>query len=151
MDSTSLPESVSNTAAATSAMTSGPLVLVVDDEPIIASVVERYLNAVGLQNVLTTTDSRQVLPILYSQKPDLVIMDLSMPGISGLDILIAMRHDEELSQIPVVAMTATAGDNVTDKVRHLGVSVLLRKPLESSEVTEAARTALLSDNSSPLA
>ena len=53
-----------------------------------------------------------------------------------------MRHDEQLSSIPVIAMTATAGTRVEAQVCHLGVSRLIRKPLESSEVVDAVRSAL---------
>jgi len=119
-----------------------PLVLVVDDQPIIVSVVERYLLTAGYDNVLAVTESRQVLPLLYSHSPDLVVMDLCMPVISGLDILIAMRHDEQLGDIPVIAMTATAGTRIEQEVRRLGVSRLVRKPLESREIVDAVRRAL---------
>ena len=81
-------------------------VMVVDDEPAIVQVVESTLRRADFSHIVSTTDSREALNMLREKRPDVLLMDVKMPYIDGIDILIAMRHDNDLRYIPVVVMSA---------------------------------------------
>ena len=117
-------------------------VLVVDDEPSTASIVGKYLREAGFDDVLTVIDSRQVIAMVTALEPCLVVLDLCMPDVSGLDILTAMRQDDRMAKIPVIAISATTDDDLIDRIGALGVFALLRKPLQDCDVVAAAHRAL---------
>src|SRR5262245_27899019 len=76
-------------------------ILVIDDEPINAKVACRYLRDAGYTNCIATHDGRKALELIRQEKPDLVLMDLMMPGMDGLQLLAKIRQDSEFRQTPV--------------------------------------------------
>lgn len=119
-----------------------PYLMVVDDEASTASIVSKYLRESGYRDVLTLVDSRQVLPMMFKLRPGMLLLDLCMPEVSGLDILTALRADEALASTPVVVMTASSDENLVAEIQRLGVSAVLHKPLEEVQLVEAVRSAL---------
>jgi two-component system KDP operon response regulator KdpE len=114
------------------------LILVVDDEPAIVRLVRAKLHSDG-HTVITATRGEEVLPLLEEQRPDLIVLDLMMPGIDGFETL---RRIRAVSQVPVIMLTARATD--ADKLRGLqgGADDYLTKPFNPDEL--AARvTAVL--------
>lgn len=77
-------------------------VLVVDDEPKIVNLVRGYLEQVGFR-VVTAGDGQMALTVFRHEKPDLVILDLMLPGIDGLDVCRLMRRE---STVPIIMLTA---------------------------------------------
>ncbi|NLG26846.1 MAG: response regulator, partial [Chloroflexi bacterium] len=77
-------------------------ILVVDDEVQIVRVLRGYLEQSGYA-VLTAHDGREALRIARQDKPDLVVLDLMLPGLNGLDVIRALRRD---SNVPVIMLTA---------------------------------------------
>ena len=107
------------------------LILVVDDEPPIQRLVRAKLQADGYA-VLTAGRGEEALALLDDQRPDLIVLDLMMPGIDGFETL---RRIRSTSQVPVVMLTARAGD--ADKLRGLqgGADDYLTKPFNPDELS----------------
>lgn len=113
-------------------------VLVVDDDPNIVDVVRRYLEREGFE-VETATDGRQGLDRALGDPPDLVILDLMLPGIDGLEVCRQLRA---LAPVPVIMLTAR-GDE-TDRVigLELGADDYVAKPFSPKELVARVRAVL---------
>ena len=107
------------------------LILVVDDELAIVRLVRAKLQADGYA-VVTAARGEEALALLEDQRPDLVILDLMMPGMDGFETL---RHLREQSQLPIIMLTARAGD--ADKLRGLqsGADDYVTKPFNPDELS----------------
>jgi CheY-like chemotaxis protein len=80
-------------------------ILVVDDEPGIVTIVRDYLQRGGFR-VLTAGDGETALRLARLERPDLMVLDLMLPGIDGLDIIRAIRSDPALQRLSVIMLTA---------------------------------------------
>ena len=92
-------------------------VMIVDDEPVNVKVVQKYLKLAGYQNFVTSTDPRPVMKMVSSEMPDVILIDIMMPFVSGLQILEQLREDEGLTHIPAIVLTAS--DNEQTKIEAL--------------------------------
>src|ERR1700722_14882165 len=81
-------------------------IMIVDDEPINVKLVRKYLVMEGYQNFVLSTDSREVMSLIERESPDLVLLDVMMPYVSGLDILSAIRTSEKGRHLPVTTHPA---------------------------------------------
>jgi DNA-binding response OmpR family regulator len=117
---------------------SGETILVVDDEPTIVEVVELYLRREGYQ-VVTTGDGAAVLRLAAEHRPALVILDLMLPGLSGLDITRQLR---ESGPIPIIMLTARSEE--ADRVvgLELGADDYVTKPFSPRELVARVRAVL---------
>jgi two-component system alkaline phosphatase synthesis response regulator PhoP len=113
-------------------------ILVVDDEPQIVQIVKAYLEKAGFR-VVTAADGRQAVSIFAREKPDLMILDLNMPGMDGLDVCRAIRRE---SDIPVLMLTARVEE--TDRLigLELGADDYVIKPFSPREVVARVRAIL---------
>src|SRR5919109_3015082 len=105
-------------------------VLVVDDEADIRGLVRELLRRAG-HDVIEATDGESGLKLFYAERPDLVVLDVSMPGLDGWQVLERIR---ELSDVPVLMLTARAGE--LEKVRGLraGADDYVTKPFARQEL-----------------
>jgi len=117
-------------------------VMVVDDEPTNIKVVQRLLQLAGYANFVTTTDSTAALELIRKQLPDIVLLDLMMPGVSGLEILSEIRSDDTLSFLPVIILTAATDRETKLQSLELGATDFLGKPLDPSELVARIRNVL---------
>ncbi len=115
-----------------------PRVLVVDDDPDIRRLVSAYLRRDGME-VITAEDGETALMHEATQQPDIVVLDLMLPGIGGIDVLRAIR---ERGTRPVVLLTAR--DEVTDRVLglELGADDYVTKPFHPRELVARVHTIL---------
>jgi DNA-binding response OmpR family regulator len=113
-------------------------ILVVDDEPRIVQLVRDYLQHGGF-TVLVASDGQAALRTAWTGRPDLVILDLGLPGLDGLDVARALRRDGE---IPIIMLTARAEE--TDKLvgLELGADDYLTKPFSPKELVARVRAVL---------
>jgi putative two-component system response regulator len=118
-------------------------VMIVDDEPINVKVARKFVETLGYSNFVTLTDSRQVIESLRKETPDVILLDLMMPDVSGLDILEVMQSDEKLKRIPVIILTASSDRESRLKALQLGATDFLAKPLDPEELAPRIRNALL--------
>ena len=111
-------------------------IFVVDDEPQIVKVLKAYLEKAGYQ-VVTASDGNAVLSIFRHEKPDFLILDLNLPGMDGLDICKAIRHD---SNVPILMLTARVEE--TDRLigLELGADDYVVKPFSPREVVARVKT-----------
>jgi two-component system chemotaxis response regulator CheY len=111
-------------------------ILVVDDFATMRKVIRNLLKQVGYENIVEAEDGVNALRVLKSQKIDLVVSDWNMPNMTGLDLLKAVRADEELKQTPFLMVTAEAlQDNVIAAVKA-GVSNYIVKPFTAEVLNE---------------
>jgi DNA-binding response OmpR family regulator len=113
-------------------------VLVVDDEPKIVQMVRLYLERDG-HTVLTARDGPSALDAFRRERPDLVVLDLMLPGIDGLEVCRAIRRE---SEVPIVMLTARAEE--ADKLigLELGADDYLTKPFSPRELAARVRAVL---------
>ena len=115
-------------------------ILVVDDEPLIAMALEAALEDAGYQ-VATAANGRQGLERLAeAPRPDLVLLDMMMPVMSGPAMLAAMAADAELDGVPVIVLSSLPEEAV--RARAQGVAAILRKPYTAAAVLEAVTRVL---------
>ena len=111
-------------------------VLIIEDEEDAAELFAEMMRVSGY-NVQKTSRSLPALSMMTNDPPDLVILDLMMPDISGLDILQHMRHDAALEHIPVVVISAKSLPADIKTGLAAGASVYLTKPVGFIELKEA--------------
>ena len=118
-------------------------IMIVDDEPINVKVVQKHLQGRGYSNFVTTTDSTQAVDMLRTAHADMVLLDIMMPGVSGIEILQQLRADCQLSHIPVIILTAVGDARIKQKALELGATDFLTKPVDPSELVLRVGNALV--------
>ncbi|MGZ0169620.1 MAG: response regulator [Planctomycetales bacterium] len=118
-------------------------VMIVDDEPINVKAAKKFVATLGYLNFVTLTDSRKVVAAIREEAPDVLLLDLMMPDVSGLDILEAMQSDTKLKRIPVIILTASSDRGTRLRALELGATDFLAKPLDLEELAPRLRNALL--------
>lgn len=115
-----------------------PLVLVVDDEPMVREVVSRYLEREGY-DVETAADGQEAATLLEKRSPDLVILDLMIPQVGGLDLLREIRRDGGL---PVIVLTAKGDEGDRVLGLEMGADDYVVKPFSPRELAARVRSVL---------
>lgn len=104
-------------------------VLVVDDDPFILLAVEKFLKIKGL-NVTTMTDPEQAFHWADKKKPDLIISDVSMPGVDGFTLTKTLRQNKATANIPLVLLTARDKIADVEKGFSSGAQGYILKPID---------------------
>ncbi len=116
-------------------------VLVVDDEPDTTDLLEYQLGAAGF-SVEVLNDPRKVLGRVREFHPDLIVLDVMMPELGGIQICHTLKADRELSQIPVIFLTARGEPDDRVKGLETGVDDYIAKPFDSRELVLRIRSVL---------
>jgi len=116
----------------------GKRVFVIEDERNISEAIRFILTRDGWQ-VDVNCDGHSALESLRAAPPDMVILDLMLPGMSGFDILRALRADPATQAVPVLMLTAKGQSADRDEAERLGVSRFMTKPFANAEVVAAVR------------
>ena len=112
-----------------------PSLLIVDDEPENVRLLERILNRSGFTNITSTTDSTSVMEVHSRCKPDLVLLDLHMPGEDGFEVLARLEpFTTGAERLPVVIITGDGAPEVKRKALTLGAKDFISKPFDPGEV-----------------
>jgi diguanylate cyclase (GGDEF)-like protein len=114
-------------------------VLYVDDDPDIREIVQMSLSLDGQLNVLTSDGGERALLKMRVEHPDLVVLDVMMPGMDGPTLLKRMREDSGLAHIPVIFMTAKASAEETRRFRELSAIGVIAKPFDPMELGAQVR------------
>jgi DNA-binding response OmpR family regulator len=120
-------------------------ILVVDDELEIVKVVRAYLEQSGFR-VITASDGPQALAVFRHEQPDLIVLDLNLPQLDGLDVCRTMRRE---SNVPIIMLTARVDE--TDRLigLEIGADDYITKPFSPREVVARVRTVLRRSTSAP--
>ncbi|MFN7114836.1 MAG: response regulator [Alphaproteobacteria bacterium] len=113
-------------------------VLIVEDNELNMKLFEDLLGAHGYDTI-KTRDGGQVLDIAREQKPDLIIMDIQLPEVSGLEVTQWLKSDHELRAIPVIAVTAFAMKGDEDKIRQGGCEDYVSKPISITDFIQVVQ------------
>jgi len=116
-------------------------VLIVDDEPNIMVSVEFLMRQEG-HEVETAADGESALKLLASFDPDLVLLDVMMPKMSGFDVLQRIRTDSDLPNPAVIMLTARGREVEVEKGRALGADAYVTKPFATQDLVTAVRDVL---------
>lgn len=122
--------------------TSDATIMIIDDESYNVLVVRKFLQHAGYENFVTTTESPKAIELLKRDLPDVVLLDIMMPEVSGIDILRAMKMAPELATIPIIILTASPDPALKTQALELGASDFLAKPVDPSELVLRVRNVL---------
>jgi CheY-like chemotaxis protein len=112
-------------------------ILVVDDETTLTKMIKLNLERTGTVEVCTENDSRNAVNTIRSFEPDMIFLDVMMPGVSGDDIAQQLRQDKQLADIPIVFMTAIISKEETASLGSvIGGNRFLAKPVKTEELLE---------------
>ncbi len=115
-------------------------ILIVDDQIGIRRLLTEVFREYGYQ-IETCSSGMKALEIMTEFKPDLVLMDVKMPGMNGIDVLKRIREDND-SQIKVILMTAYGDQQHMNKAEELGVDRFIIKPFDINELKEQVNAVL---------
>lgn len=116
-------------------------VLIVEDNELNMKLFRDLLDAHGIDTI-ETRSGMEVMDIAREKKPDLILMDIQLPEVSGLDVTKWLKGDEELKNIPVIAVTAFAMKGDEEKIREGGCEDYISKPISVSRFVEVIQTYL---------
>jgi len=111
-------------------------VMIIEDEPDAAELFGEMLRVIGFR-VVKMFSSVPAIPLLSQEKPDLVVLDIMMPDISGLEVLRHIRNDPKLASIPVIIVSAKSMPSDIKIGMEAGASVYLTKPVGFHDLKRA--------------
>jgi PAS domain S-box-containing protein len=117
-------------------------ILLVDDSPLQIDVLQGLLERAGYPTVISTTEAQEAVDLARREGPDVIFLDMVMPGRDGLEILSELRADEELAHIPVLIITMLEDAQAKIRALELGATDYLRKPVVQYELIARLRNAL---------
>lgn len=124
-------------------------ILVVDDEPDILSVLVYHLSREGYR-VTTAIDGHGALATAESERPDLIILDLMLPGMDGYEVLQRLREDERTEAIPIILLTARREEEERVKGFEVGADDYITKPFSSRELALRVEALLRRSKAEPV-
>jgi two-component system cell cycle response regulator DivK len=113
-------------------------VLIVEDNELNMKLFHDLLDAHGYKT-LQTRDGMEALEIARNNRPDLILMDIQLPEVSGLEVTKWLKEDDELASIPVIAVTAFAMKGDEEKIREGGCEAYIAKPISVGNFLETVR------------
>jgi CheY-like chemotaxis protein len=116
-------------------------ILCVDDDNILLRTLSGLLSAHDFQP-LTATDGPSGMEMAKRERPDLILLDILMPGLDGLDACRRLRADAHLKEIPIIIMTAMEDPKLNVKAFKAGATLALKKPLDPQRLISTVKTAL---------
>ena len=116
----------------------GKLVLLIEDEPNIIEAISFILSRDGWE-VKTHSNGHDAMDVVRARRPDLVILDVMLPGRSGFDLLGDIRGDAALEALPVLMLTARGQRKDRELAEAAGVNRYMTKPFSNADVLEAVR------------
>lgn len=122
-------------------MTSGKRVLIVDDEAPIREMIAVALEMAGYE-CLEADSAQAAHPIIVDNKPDMVLLDWMMPGLSGIEFARRLRKDEMTSDIPIIMLTAKTDEDNKIQGLESGIDDYITKPFSPRELVARLKTVL---------
>lgn len=111
-----------------------PRVVIADDDPDIRALISIAVTRAGLDLVAVTDDGDAAWAALTEYRPDLAVLDVSMPGMTGLELCARARADEALADTRIVLLSAGVDDNAREAGRVAGATEFIAKPFSPREL-----------------
>ena len=111
-------------------------VLIIEDNPANMTLATFLLESAG-HTVISATDAETGVTVARTEQPDLVLMDIQLPGMDGLQATALLKQDEKTKAIPVIALTALAMKGDEERIRAAGCDGYIAKPMRYKEFLEA--------------
>lgn len=127
-------------------MTSEPTILIVDDDEGHAILIRENLEAAGLSNrIRHFRDGQAILDFFFKDRPTpgdafLVLLDIRMPKVDGIEVLRRIKSDPNLRRLPVIMLTTTDDSREIARCHELGCNVYMQKPVDYDRFSEAIRS-----------
>jgi two-component system chemotaxis response regulator CheY len=108
----------------------GKTVLIVDDSNTMRKIVSRSLRQAGIDfdQILEAGDGQEALDVLAANKVDVVLSDINMPNMTGLEFLKAKSEDDAIKDIPVIMISTETGADIIDEAKSYGAKGAIKKP-----------------------
>jgi DNA-binding response OmpR family regulator len=121
--------------------TMGSKILIADDSPTVRHLIMKFLDGRGYE-IVTTSDSADVVDLIDEINPDLVISDIMMPGMDGYTFLRHIRKEKTQESLPVIIMSTKEREVMEGLFVSYGISGYLQKPFEKEQLVELVEKAL---------
>ena len=118
-----------------------PMILVVDDSTTNVVLLEAILDEKGYQ-IETALNAKEAYTIIAKQSPDLILLDLLMPKISGFDFLAQIRSDEITKNTPVIVVSALTDEENISRIMDMGAIDFIKKPIDLQYLVEKVESVL---------
>ena len=115
--------------------------LIVEDSEALANMLSFLFMSRGIE-VITAINGKKAMEQIKESAPDIIITDLMMPEMDGVELCKAVKNDVELKHIPIIVVSALSSEKNKDQLLSLGVDDYFQKPFQSSELIAAAEKAL---------
>jgi CheY-like chemotaxis protein len=116
-------------------------ILIIDDQPFFINMQQAMLKQQGYQ-VLSSTSGPEGLKLAKKHKPDLILLDIEMPGMDGFAVCDQLKQDQELREIPVIILTGTQNPKLNEKAFKVGAVVTVLKSVAGERLTNMIRILL---------
>jgi len=113
-------------------------VLIVDDESIMVSLLQRHVSKAGYEHV-TASNGQEALEKINTEQPDLVLLDLMMPGMNGFETCRRIRQNEKTRTLPVIIITALRSESDSDAAAASGADEFIVKPIDGPRLAQRLR------------
>lgn len=123
----------------------GKKILFIEDEPDQVKVIRTRLEANGYE-VISANDGLSGLELAKKESPDLVLLDIIMPGIDGVEVCKRLRSDEQTKDLPVIAVTASGERTLEERCYEVGCNNVIRKPYDSTVLMESIEQIIKQSN-----
>ncbi len=116
----------------------GKKVLIIDDSNTMRKIVTRSLRQAGLdfETILEAGDGQAALDVLAGETVDIILSDINMPVMDGLEFLRQKQADANIKDIPVVMITTEAGEDILGEAKSLGAAGSIKKPFTPDQIQE---------------
>jgi CheY-like chemotaxis protein len=111
-------------------------VLVIDDETVVGTILRYAFDVDGHETVVAGSGSTGI-EMARSEHPDVIVLDLMMPDVTGYDVLEVLRDDERTKDLPIVVLTAVTMQRERDRCLSKGADAVMIKPFDPRDVAEA--------------
>jgi CheY-like chemotaxis protein len=108
-------------------------ILIIEDEPEQIQLISMRLKASGYE-VVSASTAKEGLRVAGEDRPDLILLDILLPDISGLRAAESLKSDNMTKDIPIIAITAVGTPDIEEQCRNAGIGGFLRKPYESQDL-----------------
>lgn len=125
-----------------------PLILLVDDQPFFLTYHRNILTAKGFQ-VLTAADGEEGLREAAKLRPDLIILDMEMPGLDGIEVCSRLKTEERTRHVPVVILTATQDPKLNEKAFKAGAEATVLKSTNTDRLLNLLKVILTTERAQP--